>query len=203
MFGMRNGHEHLRLLLLEKETGQQKLDHFDSNNSLTWQQRYFQNTQYYKGSNVVFLMIGGEGPENIRWVSNKDYPFVKWAEQFGAMMFALEHRFYGKSQPTPNQSVENLRYLSSRQALGDIAFFIDAMNKDHHLENPQWITFGGSYSGALSLWARQRFPDLIAGAIGSSAPINAVVDFWGYLDVVENALRTHSHECASNVRKGF
>ncbi|CAJ0595738.1 unnamed protein product [Cylicocyclus nassatus] len=224
MFGMRSGHEYLQLLLLEKETGQslrnkvpgaaladgpvekffyQKLDHFDPTDTATWRQRYFQNSHYYNGTNVVFLMIGGEGPENIAWVANENYPFVKWAKQYGAIMFALEHRFYGESRPTTDQSVENLRYLSSRQALEDLASFIKAMNKEHNLENPRWITFGGSYPGDLSLWARQKYPDLIAGAVGSSAPVDAVVDFWGYLDVVENALRSYSNDCAEKVREGF
>ncbi|VDM76179.1 unnamed protein product, partial [Strongylus vulgaris] len=193
IFGMKDGPEYLRMLYLEKQTGkslinkspkagtlaaeayfEQKLDHFDTSNTNTWKQ-----------------------------VSNDALPFVAWAKKFGAIMFCLEHRFYGQSRPTPNQSVENLKYLSSRQALKDLEYFIESMNAKHNLKNPKWITFGGSYPGALSLWARQAYPKLIAGAVGSSAPVNAVVDFWAYLEVVENALRTHSNDCAENVRKGF
>ncbi|VDK78756.1 unnamed protein product [Cylicostephanus goldi] len=66
-------------------------------------------------------------------------------------MFALEHRFYGESRPTIDQSVENLRYLSSRQALEDLSAFVKAMNEEHHLENPRWVTFGGSYPGNVCL----------------------------------------------------
>ncbi|RCN45494.1 serine carboxypeptidase S28 [Ancylostoma caninum] len=225
MFGFKNGQEHLQRLLLERETGisrryevpknvkgvgpsqaffQQKLDHFNAGDKIMWSQRYFYNFQYRaSGSNVVFLMIGGESPENIGWVSNEDYPFVQCAKKFGAAMFSLEHRFYGDSQPTPNQSVKNLAYLSSRQAIEDVVYFIRSMNEKHEFKDPKWITFGGSYSGALSLWARQAYPDLIAGAVGSSAPLNAELDFWGYLQVVEDALRSFSKECAENVRKGF
>ncbi|RCN45823.1 hypothetical protein ANCCAN_08120, partial [Ancylostoma caninum] len=57
---------------------------------------------------------------------------------------------------------------------------------------------------ALSLWFRQQYPELVAGAVGSSAPLDAEFDFWGYLEVVEDALRSqHSDACAENVRKGF
>jgi hypothetical protein len=31
-------------------------------------------------------------------------------------MVTLEHRFYGKSQPLPDLSIESLRFLSSEQA---------------------------------------------------------------------------------------
>jgi hypothetical protein len=46
-----------------------------------------------------------------------------------------------------DMSVANLRYLSSEQALADIAAFITAMNAKFQLENPRWVTFGGSYPG--------------------------------------------------------
>ncbi|KHJ77051.1 hypothetical protein OESDEN_23329, partial [Oesophagostomum dentatum] len=112
-------------------------------------------------------------------IYDESQPIVGWAKQFGAALFALEHRFYGESQPTSDQSVKNLKYLTSSQALGDIAEFIIGMNKGYGLRGPVWITFGGSYAGSLSLWARQEYPDLIAGAVGSSAPVQATLDFWG------------------------
>ncbi|WKX92494.1 hypothetical protein Q1695_010488 [Nippostrongylus brasiliensis] len=214
MFGMKINHELLgeseKISKLQTGFGAtegrftQKLDHFDSNSTATWSQRYFSNFQYQiTGSNAVFLMIGGEGPESIRWVQNENYPFVRWAKERGAVLFDLEHRFYGESQPTVDQSVANLKYLSSRQAIEDIAAFIKAMNVKYNLQNASWITFGGSYSGALSLWAREKHPELIAGAVGSSAPVQAEVDFWKYLQVVEDSLRTFSNDCAENVRIGF
>jgi hypothetical protein len=44
-------------------------------------------------------------------------------------------------------TTENLKYLSTRQALADTAYFIDQMNKIHNFSNPRWIVFGGSYAG--------------------------------------------------------
>ncbi|KAK6024191.1 hypothetical protein OSTOST_10003 [Ostertagia ostertagi] len=76
-------------------------------------------------------------------------------------------------------SVQNLRFLNSRQALEDIATFIEKMNEKHKLKDPKWIVFGGSYAGSLALWARQKYPKLIAGAVGSSALLQPRVDFWG------------------------
>ncbi|PIO58617.1 hypothetical protein TELCIR_19943, partial [Teladorsagia circumcincta] len=98
-------------------------------------QRYFYNLRYYRpGTNAVFLMV-----------QNEDFPFVQWAKEERAPVFALEHRFYGKSLPTNNLSVENLQLLNSRQAIEDVATFIQKMNKKHHFKDPKWIVFGGSY----------------------------------------------------------
>uniref|UniRef100_A0A1I7XDJ0 DDE_3 domain-containing protein n=1 Tax=Heterorhabditis bacteriophora TaxID=37862 RepID=A0A1I7XDJ0_HETBA len=182
----------------------QKLDHF-SNSTSTWSQHYYWNEQYSNTKqSTVFLMLGGEGPESKSWVENEDYPFIKWAKQFRAFVFSLEHRFYGKSQPTSNLTIENLKYLSSQQAIEDVALFINTMNKHFNFNSPTWIVFGGSYAGALALWARQKHPELIAGAVGSSAPLQAVMDFWQYLQVVESSLQQPKYgECANRVKQGF
>jgi len=49
-------------------------------------------------------------------------------------------------------SVKNLAYLSSEQALADLAKFIVGMNQRYNLGNAKWISFGGSYPGSLSAW---------------------------------------------------
>ncbi|CAJ0953178.1 unnamed protein product, partial [Mesorhabditis belari] len=166
--------------------------HFTSLNT-TWDQHYYYNYEfqpnYQKASNnVAFLMLGGEGPESSTWSRNKDLPYMKWAAANGAAVFDIEHRFYGKSQPFPTQSVENLKYLSSRQAIEDIAYFIKFINKQNGWTGTKWVVFGGSYSGALAAWFRQLHPELAAGAVGSSGPVQATVDFYQYLQVVENSL---------------
>ena len=40
-------------------------------------------------------------------------------------------------------SVKNLVYLTSTQALADLAGFITAMNEAHNLTDAKWISFGG------------------------------------------------------------
>ncbi|EYC11990.1 hypothetical protein Y032_0048g1549 [Ancylostoma ceylanicum] len=209
-FSMRNPDEEINLPRdsdAKTDYIEQKLDHFDDSSQERWRQRYYYNFKYTGGSNnikAVFLRLGGEGPLRIGTVSNEANQMMTLAKQYGAAAFALEHRFYGVSRPTPNQSVKNLKYLSSHQALKDTAYFIQKMTDKYKLKGARWITFGGSYAGALSLWFRQQYPHLIAGAVGSSAPLDAEFDFWGYLEVVEDALRSqHSNACAENVRKGF
>ena len=55
------------------------------------------------------------------------------------------------------------------------------MNAAHNLTS--WVTFGGSYPGSLSAWARLRFPHLVAGSVSSSGPLFAKLDFFEYLQV--------------------
>lgn len=78
-------------------------------------------------------------------------------------------------------SSENLRWLSSEQALADLASFRVAMAKTHGLEHAKWVTFGGSYPGSLSAWFRLKYPQYVDVAVSSSAPLQAVVDFSGAL----------------------
>lgn len=45
------------------------------------------------------------------------------AKKFGAALVSLEHRYYGMSSPFKLTTTKNLRYLSSKQALFDLAVF--------------------------------------------------------------------------------
>ena len=173
-------------------------DHFDPTNTALWHQRYWENFQHYRGQGLAFLMLGGEGEESPGWLgkSNKNgkvFQWSKWALENGAAMFVLEHRYYGQSQPTEDLSTENMKFLSSRQGLEDAGHFISAMNERHNLTT--WITFGGSYPGSLSAWMRLRFPHLVTGAVSSSGPLFAKLDYHEYLQVVADALDTTGPGC--------
>lgn len=61
-------------------------------------QRYYVNDEFFKPGGPVFLMIGGEGEATAKWM--KKGAWIRYAKQFGALCFQLEHRFYGKSHPT-------------------------------------------------------------------------------------------------------
>ncbi|PIC15148.1 hypothetical protein B9Z55_022237 [Caenorhabditis nigoni] len=159
----------------------QKLDHFDRFNTRTWNQKYFYNPKYSRNNSIIFLMIGGEGPENGRWAAKPEVQYLQWASEFGADVFDLEHRFFGDSWPIPDMETSSLQYLTTQQALADLAFFIESMNQKYGFKNPRWVTFGGSYPGSLSAWFRQKYPQLTVGSVASSAPVNLKLDFYGNL----------------------
>lgn len=182
----------------------QKLDHSSPSDLRTWKQRYFVNDSFYDFNNQgpVFLMIGGEGPADARWMVKGAW--IDYAQKFKALCLNLEHRYYGESHPTEDLSIKNLQYLSSYQALADLAAFINAMNDKFKLKkNVRWIAFGGSYPGSLAAWLRLKYPHLVYAAVSSSGPLLAKVNFMEYYEVVINALRekTGNEDCVTELKE--
>eukprot|EP00064_Thunnus_orientalis_P009089 superscaffoldBa00001134_g9112 len=177
----------------------QKLDHFNGADSRVWKQRYFVNEAFYKPGGPVFLMIGGEGPANPAWMQYGTW--LTYAEKLGALCLMLEHRFYGKSHPTDDLSTDSLRFLSSRQALADLAHFRTVMGESKGLTNRKWVAFGGSYPGSLAAWFRLKYPHLVHASVATSAPVHATVNFPEYLEVVWRSLASENAECPLLVKK--
>merc|ERR1712088_753328 len=121
---------------------QQRLDHFRPSETRTWSQRYFLSKKHYKEGGPTLLMIGGEGPANPAWMGAGAWE--DYAKQEGAAMVLLEHRYYGESHPTEDLGVKSMVWLSSRQALADLAAFTLAMREQESLVGP-WVALGGSY----------------------------------------------------------
>jgi len=188
-----------------------RLDHF-SVDPRTFQQRYFVNTSVWKPGGPVFLCVGGEGPpldEDVVVSGGLHCGLmVTLAVRHSALIVALEHRYYGQSQPFSDLATENLRFLSSRQALQDIAEFHAHVEATYSLPaSTKWITFGGSYPGMLAAWARSKFPHLFHAAVSSSSPVEAILNMQGYNDVTASSLADTlvggSPECLDAVRTGF
>ncbi|CAN6463715.1 unnamed protein product [Victoria cruziana] len=158
----------------------QTLDHFSPSDHRKFKQRYYEYLDHFRSPDgPIFLHICGESVCN--GIVN-DYMSVL-AKKFGAALVTLEHRYYGKSSPFQTHSTKNLRYLSSKQALFDLAVFRQYYQESVKLkynrsggDNP-WFFFGVSYSGALSAWFRLKFPHLTCGSLASSGVILAVYNF--------------------------
>jgi len=141
------------------------------------------------------LIIGGEGPLSASSVLSGE--IVELAQANSALLIALEHRYYGNSTPFDTLSTENLQYLSSEQALSDIANFISAMTVSMNLTMNSWLVFGCSYSGALSAWFRLKFPQLTIASLASSAPVEATLSFYQYDQQIAASLGS---TCANAIR---
>nr|CAD1836318.1 unnamed protein product [Ananas comosus var. bracteatus] len=158
----------------------QTLDHFSPIDHRQFKQRYYEFLDYFRVSDgPIFLKICGESSCN--GIVN-DYTAVL-AKKFGAALVSLEHRYYGKSSPFKYLTTENLRFLSSKQALFDLAVFRqhyqDYFNTKFNISSvsSSWFVFGVSYSGALSAWFRLKFPHLTCGSLASSGVVLAVYNF--------------------------
>ncbi|CAI7826854.1 unnamed protein product, partial [Closterium sp. NIES-54] len=168
----------------------------------TFQQRYHEDLTHFNAAagGPVMLVICGESPCN---GVPSDYR-MELAAHFGAAVVALEHRFYGQSQPFTDLSTASLAYLSANQALADLATFrqfyqqrLDQLFNGSHSSTTrdssgaserQWVVTGVSYAGALSAWARLSYPHLFRASLASSAVINVIKDFHEFeAQVVQSA----------------
>lgn len=110
----------------------------------------------------------------------------------------LEHRFYGQSVPNNDSSTNNLRFLSSQQALEDLSAFHRYLTSQYG--EARFILWGGSYPGSLSAWARAKYPHLFFASFSASAPVLAQLDFTGYLEVVSDSV---GPKCSQRLNDGM
>ncbi|CAH0382901.1 unnamed protein product [Bemisia tabaci] len=169
---------------------EQKLDHFTPSNTEVFSQRYVENKASYGNNSLVFLLIG---EDNIMLEQFITYSFMgDEAKKWRAASFMLEHRYHGKSVPKGNFKTENLKYLTSKQALADVTYFITQMNIQHGFKNPKWIVFGWSYGGSLATWMRYKYPHLVYAAVGST-----------YFQEVTKAYAKVDPKCVDVIRDAF
>ena len=212
---------------------QQRQDHFDGSNDNFWRQTYYVNDTFWKGPTSkapIFLCVGGEGPAfdgSVVVDSVHCSNAAEWLEETGALMVALQHRYYGCHAAsaasntaaaaadlvdcpiktfTSNQN-EDLKYLSSHQALSDVSTFYEYIVEKYALTSEnKWISFGGSYPGMLAAWTRLKFPHLIHAAVSSSAPVHAVLEMQEYNNIAADAYSVEmvggSVNCTQAISKG-
>jgi len=154
----------------------QPIDHF-SNSKATFKQRYWVDSSLARGDDApVIYNLCGEGTCD----GATGTPLVdSIAKKYGAHRVALEHRYYGYSQPFKTLESKNLKYLSMDQAIEDLATFQHYAMEQLGLKG-KWIVVGGSYSGELSAFYRLKHPELVAGSLASSAPVLSKADFDEY-----------------------
>ena len=160
----------------------QKLDHFNPQVNDTFQQRYYDIDQYFDPkTGPLFLYICGEG--TCRKPSDNSF-VVNLAKKFKGRVLALEHRYYGMTQPKPDWSTENLQFLTPDQGLADLALFATEKSREfsetYGIPHRRWITVGGSYPGALSAWFRYKYPHIAFASLASSAVVHAIADYHQY-----------------------
>lgn len=156
----------------------QIVDHFNPNNqSYTFKQRYFVNDLYFRTGGPILLYINGEGPVSGPPSLDTNMAVII-AQKMCGVIVTLEHRYYGKSVPFDQLSTDNLQFLSSKQAIYDLAVFAEFVKMKY--AGSKLFTAGGSYSGALSAWFRIKFPHITHGSISSSGVVDAILDFTGF-----------------------
>lgn len=188
---------------IEQHSYQQLIDP-DDPAAGTFAQRYYIDTTYSDNNHSpVFFYICGEATCRPGALNGA---IRTYAKEFHAKLVALEHRYYGKSIPTEDLSTKNLRYLSTTNALKDLARFQHYMINTHHWQG-KWVSFGGSYPGSLSAFYRLKYNNLVVGAVASSAPVKAKEDYFEYdryvTKVVDSACAQAMRQAVSQVEEAL
>ena len=143
---------------------------YEPHSSGTFNLRYFFDATYYKPGGPVIVLESGEDDATDRLPFLQKGIVHQLAQATGGIAVVLEHRYYGTSFPTPDLSTENLRFLTTQQALADTAFFAENVVfegfEDQNLTAPHtaYIAYGGSYAGAFVAFLRKTYPDIYFGA---------------------------------------
>ncbi|MGZ3773173.1 MAG: S28 family serine protease [Pseudobdellovibrionaceae bacterium] len=155
---------------LQEHTYLQQIDHFGQlAPTQTFSQRYWIDSEFAIGPDApVLYRIGGENKAESYVGDNT----IEFAKQLGAHIVYLEHRYYGKSQPFADLSTEHLQFLTMNNVIEDLVQFQKWATHEFHLTG-KWIAIGGSYSGALAAIYRTTHPEMVVGALASSAPIHS------------------------------
>lgn len=195
---------------------EQPQDHFDATNTRTWQQAYYVNDTFFvKGSDApVFLCVGGEGPpiDGSAVVRSVHCSVAtEWLQETGALMVAVEHRYYGchnaSACPYNSLDAKPLTWLSSHQAVEDLANAHAHISAEYGLSVAnKWVSWGGSYPGMMASFFRIKHPELVHASVASSAPVIAQLDMPEYNDITAEAYALSSvggsAECSTAIAKG-
>lgn len=158
-------------------TFQQLLNHSDPN-SPTFTQRYWVDYSAWDGNGPAMLYINGEAPAS----SSPTGYSAQYGHSKNAILFTLENRYYGESMPSNLTDYAMLsQYLSVDFALDDLRNFMRFVESTEFLgKTLRWFIVGGSYSGAVSAWFKQKYPSAVLAAWSSSGVVEAQFNFYDY-----------------------
>ncbi|XP_014356506.2 putative serine protease K12H4.7 [Papilio machaon] len=181
---------------------EQKLDHFDEKENRTWNMRYFKRNDLWRPNGPVILFIGGESEASPGFLyGGMAYELAK---ETNGVIFASEHRYYGKSVPLQFTGVDDFKYLSAKQSLADNAHLIRTIKLNPLFSKAKVVVIGGSYAGNLAAWMRLLYPELVDAAVASSGPVLAKKDFYEYLEKVNDVYEQYgTNNCLSRINDNF
>jgi serine protease 16 len=181
----------------------QTLDHFNSSNNERFNQRYYVNDTFFNESISpprLIVYIGGEAELTERYTQRGSY--IDLANATQSLVVSLEHRYFGESQPFEYLTTKNLRYLTSEQALADLAEFITYFKENQYFKaEPTVLVVGGSYPGTLASYFRLKYPHLSNFSWSSSAPLWAKNNFTEYDEHCAMVLKERCEICYKKTKE--
>jgi Serine carboxypeptidase S28 len=109
------------------------------------------------------------------------------AQEIGAAIIVIEHRYWGFSSPFQQLTTENMQYLTLKNSIADLNYF--ALTADlpfdptgaTNADKAPWVLVGGSYSGALTAWTEATTkPSVMWAYYASSAVVETIGEYSSY-----------------------
>lgn len=166
-------------------------------------QRYFANPLYYQEGGPIFIYVGGDFEIGSFWLEHGHMHDI--AADLHGYLFGSEMRYFGQNRPTSDVSTENLRFLSTEQALADMARLIDHIKQqDPRLTNAKVILVGAAFGGNLATWFSAEYPNRVDGIWSSSSFVEARMNFADYFVAIGDDLRNFgSNDCYRRTWRAF
>ncbi|RMZ75626.1 hypothetical protein DV738_g5401, partial [Chaetothyriales sp. CBS 135597] len=188
------------------------VDHFfnetkyEPHSNASFNLRFWFDATYYEPGGPVIVLQGGETDASGRLVHLQKGILYELSKATRGLGVVLEHRYYGTSFPVDDLSTENLRFLTTQQALADQAYFAANVKFPGPLEHRDltarggtpYIAYGGSYAGGFVSFLRKVYPDLTWGAISSSGVTAPIYDYWQYYEPIR---QYGPPDCIANQQK--
>jgi hypothetical protein len=109
------------------------------------------------------------------------------AQEIGAAIVVIEHRYWGFSSPFVELTTPNMQYLTLKNSIADLNHFALTANLpfdttgESNADKAPWVLVGGSYSGALTAWTEATTkPSVMWAYYASSAVVETIGDYWTY-----------------------
>ncbi|CAN8028150.1 unnamed protein product [Ixodes persulcatus] len=185
------------------------VDQIGPNNGETFPLRYAVVARYWNpASGPIFFYCGHE--LTLEYYINNTGLVWNWGRGFEAMLVFSEHRFYGKSIPRGDHSYNNKtlgELLTTEQALADYVKLLHHIKiKYPFADKAPIIAIGGFYGGMLATYFRLKHPDLITGALASSAPVSMIpgmVPCHAFDYKLTQVFRHESAACEGAIRRSW
>lgn len=179
------GHKHLPPMhshaTMGNATFEQYIDHSDPGLG-TFSQLYYWSSEFWAGpGSPVVLFTPGEvnASDYTGYLTNATTTGVV-AQEIGAAVIVIEHRYWGDSSPYAELTTKNMQYLTLNNSISDFNNFARNVQlpfdqaRSSTPEKTPWVMMGGSYSGALSAWTASTQPGTFWAYHASSAPVEAI-----------------------------
>ncbi|KAG5668713.1 hypothetical protein PVAND_016641 [Polypedilum vanderplanki] len=184
---------------------QQRVNHFDPQNTQTFNQRYFINDEFFQPDGPIIFYLHEtpyeQGQAKYYLTSG---PVHDLANEFNGVIVLPHHRYFDESVVFEELTIENLRFLTVNQALEDLAHLIfNLRSSDSRYLNSSVILVGWDYGASLAIWFSQRYPHLVTGIWASGARLNPQIGHDEPVHYVENVMRRGGEECFARIENGF